>query len=164
MSMDHTTMRNELALQKAIRLQLDPIVQLAMRTIVQGVDPEKVKEKNQLRNVVNVATNAGSVEVVTNFIRYQISRDKPDGVWRGKDLGHKVIAIIEDDIKKLAHHVITILPPEMWQSRDKKEVTRWVHQELTELYAGYLNRCFYYVVEMKSVRGLPVSKEDTNAG
>src|SRR4051794_14267708 len=117
-----TTLLRELAIEQASDAQLDGLVQLATRTALL-LEGSSMKE-NQLRNLVNVADNAPGIEIILNFIRYQIARDQN---WRycyvrptlktfktarlkalfadfGKqDFGHEVIADIEGAVQAAAH-------------------------------------------------------------
>jgi hypothetical protein len=164
--MDHTTMRNELALRHAINRQFDEIVQLATRTVVEHINLKEM-EKSQLRNLINVATSAESVEVVTNFIRYQIARNEKKA-WRGDhDFGHEVINVIDGRLKAIAYeHVVDAMKEELARRNigqediatiDMEAIKKLTHQRLTVLYLGYLNRCFYYVKDTKTdtTRDLP---------
>lgn len=156
---NYDQMRFELALQDAIQNQIHSIVTLAGETVDKYINLQN-KEKSQLRNVLNVASNTKSVEVITNFIRYQIGRDKKEGVWRQNNFGHKVIEAIEHDLEQTAEQVIKKLPKEFSTEQSENERRR-VHHQITELYLGYLNRCFYYVVETNDKKQLHKSLEAT---
>ena len=151
---NYEQMRFELALQKGIQAQLDILVDLATKTVCECIEPPKEgnkpsKEKSQIRNVINVASDTESVKVVTNFIRYQIARSGDDyKVWQENDFGHEVIAVIEKDLEQMTKRVIEKLKQSFSVDQSDQEFHR-IHHQLTQLYLGYLNRCFYYVVEKK---------------
>ena len=154
MDEQYRNMLYELSLQEAIQEQLDDLVRLATQTVVKHINLDRM-EKSQLRNVVNVAATAESVEVVTNFIRYQIGRNEKQA-WRGKtDFGHEVIKAIDGPVKTLAENAVGIMEENLKQKGISEEdlqklgseKKKLAHQQLTEFYLGYLNRCFYYAKE-----------------
>jgi len=52
-------------------------------------------DKNQIRNVLNVAEESHSLAVVANFIRYQLGRSQTGPAWRHNGFGLRVIERIE---------------------------------------------------------------------
>lgn len=151
MDEQYRNMLYELSLQEAIQQQLDELVRLATQTVVNHINLKEM-ENSQLRNLINVAATVKSVEVVTNFIRYQIGRNAK--AWRGEtDFGHEVIKAIEGPIKELADSAVDAtqaylkqkgVSEEDLQKSDVDQKKKLTHQQLTEFYLGYLNRCFYY--------------------
>ena len=130
---------HELALQASIRRQMDAIVRAASAdaALLEGAG----LEKNQIRNVLNVAEESHSLRVVTNFIRYQLGRSQTGPAWRHNGFGLRVIEQIESPIgivNRRAEQVLAGLPdlPE-----EAAEQTRY---ELMRYYLGYLNRAFVY--------------------
>ena len=54
-----------------------------MQKMAEDFDLAKTKEKSPFRNVLNVATEANaSLEVVKNFIRYQVGRQGSNEIWK----------------------------------------------------------------------------------
>jgi hypothetical protein len=78
--MDRSTTQLELALHAAMRHCMDDIVKNANAdaALLEGSD----MDKNQIRNVLNVAEESRSLAVVTNFIRYQLGRSQTGPGWR----------------------------------------------------------------------------------
>ena len=175
MDEQYRKMLYELSLQEAIQQQLDELVRLSTQTVVSHINLDRM-EKSQLRNVVNVAATAESVEVVTNFIRYQIGRNEKQA-WRGRtDFGHEVIKTIDGPVKMLADNAVGIMQEHLKQKgiseEDLKKLEsqkkKLAHQQLTEFYLGYLNRCFYYAKETAQEEPTGISEmraalEATNA-
>jgi hypothetical protein len=108
---------------------------------------DKDLKENQIRNVINVASSAGSVLEVINFIKYQIGRCSPNKEWRykkgageetfGKRLIHELTKLKEEAekiVKRLNKNGFSEMVEEVWL-------------KLTELYLGYLNRYFKYLKE-----------------
>lgn len=95
--------------------QLDPQKQLQVKKGIDQVEDDLVTwiqnaldqtkygdlEESQFRNLVRVSDTTESAEVIKNFIRYQVGRDKKWG--RGKEsLAEKIIEDIDGSIKKNA--------------------------------------------------------------
>jgi hypothetical protein len=99
--------------------------------------------ENQIRNVLNVAVETRSVEVVVNFIRYQMGRSSQGKTWLYNGFGQQVIADIEGPVGEAAKQVAKEVA-EAVSDTDAKAICRDAHLALTRLYLGYLNRCFYY--------------------
>lgn len=77
----------EMAINRAVDVQLDAIVQVAVRLAARLKD-SRMRE-NQLRNVLDTALHTESLELVANFIRYQIGRGRD---WQHNDFGEALIA------------------------------------------------------------------------
>ncbi|MBD2429966.1 MULTISPECIES: hypothetical protein [Fischerella] len=61
-------------------------------------------EESQFRNLVRLSDTTDSAEVIKNFIRYQVGRDKKWG--RGKEsLAEKIIEDIDGNIQKKAQEI-----------------------------------------------------------
>ncbi|WP_193196851.1 hypothetical protein [Nostoc sp. MG11] len=98
--------------------QLDPQKQLQVKKGIDQVEDDIVTwiqdaldktkygdlEESQFRNLVRVSDTTESAEVIKNFIRYQVGRDKKWG--RGKEsLAEKIIEDIDGSIKKNAQMI-----------------------------------------------------------
>lgn len=147
MSQDDTL--REIALSREIDRQLDTIVQVAGSLAAQ-LKGSSMRE-NQLRNVLDVALHTDSIEVVGNYIRYQIGRG---GSWKSGNFGENVIAALGDGgqvhrvAKKAAHRAHNKLqeaqkPGEM-KLPELAELEKEARVKLTRLFLGYLNRWFLY--------------------
>jgi hypothetical protein len=95
----------------------------------------------QIRNLLNVASNTLSMEVLLNFLKYQIGRESK---WQEKDIGEKLISELEG----LSENRNTILK----HLKEKDiEVSLQEQQQiaiqLARLYLGFLNRYFKYKSE-----------------
>jgi hypothetical protein len=96
---DISNQHKELKIQKNIRQTEDDLV----TWIQNALDKTKYGdlEESQFRNLVRVSDTTESAEVIKNFIRYQVGRDKKWG--RGKEsLAEKIIEDIDVNIKKNA--------------------------------------------------------------
>ena len=153
----------ELALQEALRHQLDPLVHQAEQdaALLEG---SGMKE-NQIRNVLNVAEESQSLAVVSNFIRYQMGRRDTKDAWqhkrRGIRFGDQIIKQIEGPdgivaqqaqaaVKRAAKRVAEI----------PQETLNELRYELMRYYLGYLNRAFIYGKETRQWQDLRPSEEE----
>ncbi|TBR58420.1 hypothetical protein B4U84_21120 [Westiellopsis prolifica IICB1] len=94
--------KTDLQIQKGIRQAEDELV----IWIQEALDNTKYGdlEESQFRNLVRVSDTTESAEVIKNFIRYQVGRDKKWG--RGKEsLAEKIIEDIDGNIKKNAQAI-----------------------------------------------------------
>jgi hypothetical protein len=132
-----TEQRIELQVQRAIRQTEDDLViwiQDALDTCEYGKSGKEELEESQFRNLVRVADTTDSAEVIKNFIRYQVGRDKKWG--RGEEsLATRLIQDIEGNIKKAAGIIAEC------SQTDFKPI--WL--ELIRRYLGYGSRHLKYL-------------------
>ena len=145
--MDQSTTHLDLALQAAVRRCMDDVVRQANADalLLEGASGNEKLEKNQIRNVLNVAEESHSLAVVTNFIRYQIGRSGTGPAWRYGGFGKQVIKQIEasdgvvtrqtERMLKELHEQFGRVPP---------DIAAEVRYDLMRHYLGYLHRAFYY--------------------
>ncbi len=122
----------ELQIQKGIRQAEDDLVlwiQAALDTTQYGN-----LEESQFRNLVRVADTTDSAEVIKNFIRYQVGRDKKWGRGKGS-LAERIIQDIDGNIKKNAQSIAESSQGELKQ----------VWLELIRRYLGYGSRHLKYL-------------------
>ncbi|MEH2034082.1 MAG: hypothetical protein V7K67_31490 [Nostoc sp.] len=133
---DISNQHKELEIQKNIRQAEDDLV----TWIQNALDKTKYGdlEESQFRNLVRISDTTESAEVIKNFIRYQVGRDKKWG--RGKEsLAEKIIEDIDVNIKKNAQIIA-----ECCQT-DYKPI--WL--ELIRRYLGYGARHLKYIKDGK---------------
>jgi len=145
--MSATTIVHELALQASIRRQMDAIVRAANAdaALLEGAG----LEKNQIRNVLNVAEESHSLAVVTNFIRYQMGRSGTGPAWRHerdeKVFGLHIVEQIESPTGIVARQTDAVLNQVQEQVEDiSQEAINELRYDLMRYYLGYLHRAFYY--------------------
>ena len=148
--------KEELALHAAIRKQMDAIVvaateavQLLKSTSSHG----NVLEKNQIRNVLNVAEESQSVQVVTNFILYQIGRSGTGRGWQHNGFGLRVVNDITEPTEPVCQSLEALVADLENDVEMTQELCTRAHVELMRHYLGYLNRAFTFAT----------SKADTTA-
>jgi hypothetical protein len=169
-TLDAGTMREELALQEAIKRQADEVVKLANEAIRALHDKEEGKKlkKSQFSNLMYVAQSSGCVEVIMNYLRYQMGRrDTPWGKAK-KDLAHRMIDDIQGDLRKFAYlenpeegakYVITILKE--LDVEVSASLSERAHRAIVQQYIGYLTRAFVYGQEV-GFNELPTPKEEVH--
>ncbi len=156
--LEPTILRRDLLLQEAIDRQLDTLVRQANQT---AALLEKTRmEKNQLRNLLNVAVTSRSPEVVINFIRYQIAREQDKWSRHSAGFGHTVIEDLRGIVAQLAARVEETVKNEMPHAPQAETLRHTAYVRLMQLYLGYLNRAFYYGKETSDFKRL---REGANA-
>lgn len=98
-------------------------------------------ELNQLQNLLSTAQDTQSVEVVKNFIYYQMGRDNRGRSWRKSErnqpsFGDRLIQALDE----LRDTAVPITEKYGGQTEDIDKA--WMN--LTRLYLGNLRRYFYY--------------------
>jgi len=142
--MNQSTTHVELALQAAMQRVMDPIVRHANAdaALLEGAG----MDKNQIRNVLNVAEESRSLAVVTNFIRYQLGRSNTGPAWRKNGFGLRVIQQIESSDGIIAQQTKAVLEQAEDASQEAVDELRY---DLMRYYLGYLNRAFIYGKETR---------------
>ena len=139
-------LQHRIAVQRGVEQAMNEMIR-DMRKLVDDTQVEKSNmEKHQIGNVLAVALETPSAEVVQNFIRYQVGRDTRKDSWHRNNFGEEMVKRLESlkktagDIAQAAHEKLSLPPP---QERDVDGV--WI--ELVRQYLGQLNRYFYYKKE-----------------
>jgi hypothetical protein len=131
--------RIELKVQQEIRCNEDQLVLWIQEALDKKTSYGDLEE-SQFRNLVRVADTTDSPEVVKNFLRYQVGRDKKWG--RGKDsLAERIVLDIgmEGNGGKVLELAQVIAQSAM--STDVKRI--WM--ELIRRYLGYGSRYLKYL-------------------
>jgi len=136
--MNLTEQQVEFQVQRSIRQTEDDLV----LWIQAALDKTKYGnlEESQFRNLVRVADTTDSVEVIKNFIRYQVGRDRKWG--RGKDsLAERIVQDIDFNLKKTAQIIAE------YSQIDFKPI--WI--ELIRRYLGYGSRYLKYLRDGQNI-------------
>lgn len=150
---DPTRLRRELLIEQGIERQLDTLVGQANQTASKLQDNPRMEE-SQLRNLLNAAIESRSIEVVINFIRYQIARNGSAWGTALDSFGHTVIYDLNTHLPIWLKTVLTSVgeqpnAPEIQLHEREQTAVR-----LMQLYLGYLNRAFYYGKKTGDFAGL----------
>lgn len=134
--MSEQGMETSLAVNKAIEGLLDNLIRAAAKQVPKANGAADQRSKTQIRNLVNVAEHTQSLEVVTNFIRYQIGRNT--ALWQQNSFGMGIIGDIErkDGIVQTSLKLVEAQVP----GADLKAA----RARIIMLYTGYLNRIYVY--------------------
>ena len=146
---DPETLRRELLLEQAISRQFDPLIQQVTRTALK-LEGNRDMEVNQLRNLLGVAVESRSIEVVVNFIRYQIARNSRAWGLGKEDFGHQVITDLRNPVAQMAKAAMNDLRTLAGDTPVVNELEPRVYMRLVQLYLGYLNRTFYFARRVSS--------------
>lgn len=105
---DSAYSRIQMRIQKEIRRSEDCLVQWiekALKETSYGKSGRDKLEESQFRNLIRVAETTESTEVIINFVRYQMGREKKWG--RGeKSLGKRIIKNIKDELKRKTEDIV----------------------------------------------------------
>lgn len=133
-----TPQQIELKVQKGIRQAEDKLViwiQEALDKTDYPRDGRDKLEESQFRNLVRVSDTTESPEVVKNFLRYQVGRERKWG--RGdKSLAERIIADIDGNLKAKANAITKEA-----EGGNAGEI----HIELIRRYLGYGARYLKYL-------------------
>lgn len=150
--MTSATVPLELIVQATMQQHMDAVVRAAEKdaALLEGSG----MEKNQIRNILNVAEESRSLAVVANFIRYQLGRSQTGPAWRhereGKVFGLRIIEQIESPKGIVARQTEAALAQARKQTTNIPQgVADKLRYDLARHYLGYLNRAFYYGQETK---------------
>lgn len=140
-----TPQQVELKVQKGIRQAEDKLVlwiQDALDKAEYPCDGRDKLEESQFRNLVRVSDTTESPEVVKNFLRYQVGREKKWG--RGKkSLAESIIADIDGNLKAKAEAI---------SKEANSSNTHEIHIELIRRYLGYGARYLKYLNSLTEQR------------
>lgn len=140
--------QRDLKVQRGIRQAEDKLVQWIQDALdnTQYSKPEGAKknrdklEESQFRNLVRVSDTTESSEVVKNFLRYQVGRDKKWG--RGSDsLAERIVTDIDGNLTTTAHNIA--------HEAGSQQITT-IHMELIRRYLGYGARYLKYLNDGQS--------------
>jgi hypothetical protein len=144
-----TAIQRELEINRVIDDQLNEILRQMQSLLDASRIWESDMEVSQIQNLLAVAYETNSVEVVKNYIRYQIGRDRDGKSWRRPADAKPVFGDqIVNELDKLQKVAAGIVPKDSSQMEVDQT---WM--KLTRLYLGYLRRYFYYKKRGEKKRG-----------
>ncbi|TEU18862.1 MAG: hypothetical protein E3J21_05080 [Anaerolineales bacterium] len=140
---EREAVRRRMAIRHGVDQTTNTLI-LRMRELVDDTNVVNSRmEKHQIGNVLAVALETPSVELVKNFVLYQAGRDVSGTSWRKANFGEKLVRELDDlheEAEGIAHEVSRQLRAGQPEERDIDEV--WI--EMVRQYLGQLNRYFYY--------------------
>lgn len=139
-------MQRRMAIQRGVEQAINEMIR-DMRELVDSSQVVQSRmEKHQIGNVLAVALETPSVELVKNFILYQVGRDTRGDSWRRKRFGDQLADRLEN-LKETAESIAREVHSRLGLSEPTKQEIEAVWTELVRQYLGQLNRYFYYKKE-----------------
>ena len=140
------TLRREMAVQRAVELSMNSLIQ-GMEQLVDGSHvADSQMEKHQVKNLLAVALETPSVEVVTHYILYQVGRDVAGTSWRKDEFGRnlaRALGALRQDAERISRQTNGAL--ELGEASAAEIDETWM--ALVRAYLGQFNRYFYYCKE-----------------
>ncbi|HEU4322608.1 MAG TPA: hypothetical protein VFS21_05615 [Roseiflexaceae bacterium] len=149
MSVSETVrLRRELLLEQAVAKRENDLVRLGTRAVLTlpGMRQNRLEE-SQLRNLAAVARDTTSVEVIANFIRYQIARAPNNWGTGANEFGHTIIQHLYGPIREQAAAAAQEVGHALEQVDADLHGDAYI--ALIRQYIGYLNRAFYFYNKTK---------------
>ena len=136
-----------LRLQNAVERRLNTLTANARAIINDTKVHLSDMEESQMQNLVSVARETDSAEVILNFILYQVGRNnKPPRTWRYGDFGvklEKALCALKGDAQRIVVQVA---------GEETTELVDDVWVRLIRHYVGQLRRYFYFRKNYKEAR------------
>jgi hypothetical protein len=145
--LEEIQVQRDILMQQVIDRQLSRLIQTGAKAVatLKPASGETPMEESQFRNVLNVARETSSVDVVTNFIRYQIGRTPRVWGTQPTAFGPTLIRDIEDGaVVQAARTVREAVQARLGADAALSDVFDNAYIRLTRLYLGYAMRVFYY--------------------
>jgi hypothetical protein len=153
--MTHNTpnLLRDQALRSAVQHHIRDVIRAAIKT-VRRLKPQNNKgsdmRESQLRNVVNVASGASSVEEIAAFILYQMGRSTNSRQWLYGGFGDAVVQdLMSGVVRKTAQSAsaearLVISQAQVGGELNEEQLFDTAYIALARQYLGYLNRLFYF--------------------
>jgi hypothetical protein len=143
----------ELRIEREISNQMDAIIKKVNR-IAKNFSIASKDKKSPFKNVLAVATDSSSsLEVIKNYIRYQIGRKDSSPIWKTtKDQELFAMALVKEleklneDVTKILQRLRKAIPKSnplesyLTDSLNREKIERNIHLKIAQLYLGYLAR------------------------
>ena len=143
----------ELRIEREISNQMDAIIEKVNR-IAKKFSIATKDKKSPFKNVLAVATDSSSsLEVIKNYIRYQIGRKDSSPIWKILNEEDMFAIALVKELDKLNEDVTKILqkmrknipksnPLESYltDTQNRERIERNIHLKIAQLYLGYLAR------------------------
>ncbi|MBD2298844.1 hypothetical protein [Nostoc sp. FACHB-190] len=127
--------QKEFKIQKEIRQIEDDLV-IAIEKILKDKNSCENLEEAQYRNLMHVADTTESIEVIKNFLRYQLGRDKKWGVGENS-IAQRIINDIDGLLHNQAEKIV--------EKVNYIERFKSLRLDLTRRYLGYGSRRLKYI-------------------
>jgi len=143
----------ELRIEREISNQMDAIIEKVNR-IAKKFSIANKDKKSPFKNVLAVATDSSSsLEVIKNYIRYQIGRKDSSPIWKAANDQElfamalvKELENLNEDVKKILQRLRKAIPKSnpleyyLTDPQTRDQIERNIHLKIAQLYLGYLAR------------------------
>ena len=136
-------LRRRMATQKGIDRAMNNVLEGMQQLVDQSQIAKSRMEKAQIKNLLAVALEAGSVEVVKKFVTYQAGRDVAGSSWRKGGFFQALIDAL-DGLKGQAGRITRQAHTDLRLAEPDEEQVDEAWMLLVRAYLGQLNRYFYY--------------------
>jgi hypothetical protein len=133
---------------------MDEIIHLKIERIAKEFSIAQRDKKSPFRNVLAIANeSSASIEVIKNYIRYQVGRKGSSEVWKtSRDKKLFATAVVEqiedlrqtasDIVKDIRHSIPKGNELEIYleDNQNRQQEEKRIHLKLAQLYLGYLAR------------------------
>ncbi len=147
-----TSLRRQMAVQRQIELQMNSLIQGMRQLVDTSGAAASALEKSQLKNLLAVALETPSVEVVKHYILYLVGRDAAGSSWRRADFGKNLVKAL-GDLEGNAKRICTQVQRDLDTPDPTPEEVDEAWMALVRNYLGQLNRYFYYAKEDQRKEG-----------
>jgi hypothetical protein len=148
---EQTLVRRQMLVQYEIDHKTNRLIELMRDLMDKSQASASQMEKHQIGNLLEVATGTESVELVKNFIQYQIGRDVNGKSWRANGFGDKCIQLIDGELKVMARAIAANIvergKPARMPEPEVQAMTDEIWIGLLRQLVGQMNRYFYYQKE-----------------
>ena len=85
-------LRRRMAIQHRIDLRMNSLIERMVDLVDKQTRVAQSRmEKHQIKNLLSVALETKSVEVIKHYVLYQVGRDTPGTSWRRNDFGKSLV-------------------------------------------------------------------------
>ncbi len=145
---ESSSLRRDLLLEQAVAKRENDLVRLATQVVLTLPEMRQNRlEESQLRNLAAAARDTASVEVIANFIRYQIARAPNNWGVGANEFGHTIIQHLYGPIREQAAAAAQQVGHALGQTLAGLYDDAYI--ALIRQYIGYLNRAFYFYNKAK---------------
>lgn len=139
-------LRRRMATQEGIDRAMNNVLERMQQLVDQTEIAKSGMEKTQIKNLLAVALDTGSVEIVKKFIYYQAGRDTAGTSWRKGGFFRALVEAL-DGLKGDAERITRQVHADLRLAAPDAEQVDEAWMLLVRAYLGQLNRYFYYSKE-----------------
>ncbi|MEW5958824.1 MAG: hypothetical protein AB1801_13915, partial [Chloroflexota bacterium] len=138
-------MQRRMAIRQGVEEAINRMIEDMRRLVDQTNIAQSQMEENQLNNLLGVALETPSVELVKLYIQYQVGRDLGGKNWRYANFGEQLVTELQKLKKEKAESIVNEVHkkmPDLAQPTQAEIDEVWL--DLVRQYLGQLKRYVYY--------------------